>query len=338
MKKIIILMLITVLCFSFSICAFAKEEPSGDTKEATTQKAETKKTPEKEEPKVAEVVETTQDGSTPRLMVTDFNVEGGSIKPNEITKVTVTLKNYSKTKSLRNVKLTLSDDSGDIKPVGTGNKYVDYIGTDTSYKWEFELTASATAVIGEHNLIISSVYEDRYYNSYTESDAIRINVEQTVGLDFSGVTLPKNAYTDDTVTMDIALLNTGKSNIRNCKIDFDIKGLESGGTTYIGEIEAGGQKTANVNLRTGNKTGDFEGTVTFTYEDEFGRTYEKKANVSTKLKEKPKDVEETEEETSKYPLWWAFCLMGFVLGGGIGSAIPIIIYKNKERKIDEMRL
>lgn len=25
-------------------------------------------------------------------------------------------------------------------------------------------------------------------------------------------------------------------------------------------------------------------------------------------------------------------------GGGIGSAIPIIVYKNKERKIDEMRL
>ena len=45
-----------------------------------------------------------------------------------------------------------------------------------------------------------------------------------------------------------------------------------------------------------------------------------------------------EEEQAKYPMWWAFLLGGIVLGGGVGSAIPIAIYSNKQRKEDEMRL
>lgn len=286
----------------------------------------------------AEETETTQDASNPRLMVTDFKVEGGSLTPNKRSKVTITLKNYSNTKYIKNIKLSVTEDSGDIKPVGTGNEYVDIIYAGSTYTWEVELTASATAQIGEHAVTVSSEYEDKYYGAYSGSDVIRLNVKQTVGLDYSGVQLPVKVYPDDTTTMDIAILNTGKSNIRNCKIDFDIKGLESGGTTFVGEIPAGEQGSASANLRVGKDLGETEGTVTITYEDEFGKSYTKKQKVSTTIVEKPVELTTEEEEQSKYPLWWAFLLGGIVLGGAIGCAIPIAVYNNKQRKEDEMRL
>ena len=271
-------------------------------------------------------------------MVTDFKVDSGSLKPNEKSKVTITLRNYSKTKYIKNIKLSILEESGDIKPVGTGNKFVDIIYAGSTYTWTTELTASKTAQIGEHAITISSEYEDKYFGSYTNSDVIRVNVKQTVGLDYSGVQLPVKVYPDDTTTMEIAIMNTGKSNIRNCKIDFDIKGLESGGTTFVGEIAAGEQGSASANLRVGKELGDTEGTVTITYEDEFGKSYTKKQKVNTTVVERPVEPETEEEEQPKYPLWWAFLLGGIVLGGGVGCAIPIAIYNNKQRKQDELRL
>ncbi|MGN0005541.1 MAG: hypothetical protein ACI37Z_06195 [Candidatus Gastranaerophilaceae bacterium] len=308
MKKLITIILALVMCFGFTLTAYAEE------------------------------TETTQDASNPRLMVTDFKVEGGSLTPNKKSKVTIILKNYSKTKYIKNIKLSVTEESGDIKPVGTGNKFVDIIYAGSTYTWEVELTASATAQIGEHAITVSSEYEDKYYGSYSGSDIIRLNVKQTVGLDYSGVQLPVKVYPDDTTTMDISLLNTGKSNIRNCKIDFDIKGLESGGTTFVGEIAAGEQGSASANLRVGKELGETGGTVTITYEDEFGKSYTKEQKVSTTIVEKPVEPETEEEEQAKYPLWWAFLLGGIVLGGGIGCAIPIAVYNNKQRKEDEMRL
>lgn len=308
MKKIITIILALVMCFGFTLTAYAEE------------------------------TETTQDASNPRLMVTDFKVDGGSLSPNKRSKVTITLKNYSKTKYIKNIKLSVTEDSGDIKPVGTGNEYVDIIYAGSTYTWEVELTASATAQIGEHAVTVSSEYEDKYYGAYSGSDVIRLNVKQTVGLDYSGVQLPVKVYPDDTTTMEISIMNTGKSNIRNCKIDFDIKGLESGGTTFVGEIPAGEQSSASANLRVGKELGETEGTVTITYEDEFGKSYTKEQKVSTTIVEKPVEPEAEDEEQSKYPLWWAFLLGGIVLGGGIGCAIPIAIYSNKQRKEDEMRL
>lgn len=308
MKRILSIVFALIMCFGFTLTAYAEES------------------------------ETPQDTSNPRLMVTDFKVAGGSLKPNKKSKVIIELKNYSRTKYIKNIKLSISEESGDIKPVGTGTKYVDKISANSTYTWTVELTASATAEIGEHAVTVASEYEDKYFGAYTGSDVIRLNVRQSVGLDFSGAQLPVKVYPDDTTTMDIAILNTGKSKIRNCKIDFDIKGLESGGTTYVGEIPAGEQGAASANLRVGKELGEAKGTVTITYEDEFGKSYTKEASVSTTIVEKPAEELEDEEKKPKYPLWWAFLLGGAVLGGGIGCAIPISINSYKQRKEDELRL
>lgn len=310
MKKLFTIILAAIMCFCFTATAYAADDTG----------------------------ERPQDSSAPRLMVSDFTVEGGSLMPDKKTKVTVSLKNYSKSKAVSNIKLSVSEESGDIKPVGTGNKYVETIKPGATYTWELELTAAATAQIGEHAVTVASEYEDEYYNAYNGSDVIRINVKQTVGLDFSGVQLPERVYAQDTVTMDISLFNTGKSTLNNCKVDFDIDNLESGGTTYVGEIEPGEQGTATANLRVGSELGDFEGTVTITYEDEFGKSYTKEQQVTTTVAEKPAQTVADDEKQAKYPLWWAFLLGGAVVGGAAGCAVPVSIYKARQRKRDELML
>ena len=315
MKKLFIALLTLIICLSFSTVAYADDG-------------------EQLSPAV------TEDMSQPRLMVSEFKVNGDSLTPDKSTEVSITFKNHSNTKAVKNIKLSISEDSGNIKPVGTGTQYVNAIYAGSTYTWTVKLTASATAQIGEHAVTVSSEYEDKNFNSYSSSDVIRINVKQRVGFDYSGIQLPKKVYQEDTVTVDFTFMNTGKSTIRNSKIDFDIDGLESGGCVFIGEIQAGESATGSANLRVkSDALGNTTGKAVITYEDEFGKEYKKKLDLSTKIEEKIVEVaSENEQEEKKNSLWWVFTLAGLAVGGGIGCAIPISISSRKQRKEDELRL
>jgi uncharacterized membrane protein len=314
MKKILVVLLTLLFAFSFGITAFAGDE-------------------------VDSATEVTQDASQPRLMVTDFSVDGDNLTAGKKSNITITFKNYSKTKAVKNIKLSLTEDTGDVKSVGTGTQYVDYIGAGRTYTWTVKLTASKTATVGEHAITVSSEYEDKYYAQYSSSDILRVNVKQSVGLDYSGIQLPTKSVQGDTITVDISLMNTGKSNIRNCKIDFDIDSLDSGGTTYVGEIVAGENATTNANLRvSSDKLGEVSGKITISYEDEFAKEYKKEIDASTTIVAPTVATDEDEEDEKSNSYWWAFLIGGIVVGGGIGCAIPITIYSHKQRKEDELRL
>lgn len=310
MKKFLTFIFVFLLCCSFAVPAFAEQE------------------------------ETTVDGSMPRVMLSSYSIEGNSISPDKEKEIEIVIKNYNSKKAVYNIKLSLTEDTGDIKPEGTGTKYVSKIGAGSKYIWKVPLTASKTAQTGEHKLTLNVDYEDKYYSGYSSTDVICLNVKQTVALDYDSVQLPAKVTQGNTETISPNLMNTGKSLIRNCKLSFDIDGLESGGVLFIGEIPAGESAAGSANLRVSSeKLGEVKGTVTISYEDEFGKAYSKKVDVSTTIEEK-KEVteEEKKEEEKKNPLWWLFLIIGMAAGGGIGFGIPAIIRSDKQRKEDEMRL
>ncbi len=312
MKKIISILLVLLMCVSFSFFAFAEESV-------------------KEEP--------TQDMSNPRFMVTGYELDTGNLKPGKTSILKIYFKNYSKTKSLRNVKFTFSDDSGIVEVSGMPTKFVEKIYVGNTYTWELELTALETATIGKHSFNVSTEYEDLYYSSYSSSDTIYLNVRQSVSLDFSGASLPEKVVEGETETMSISLMNTGKTDIRNCKITFSVKNLETGGAIFVGEIPAGEGAQGSVNYKPAlGSAGETNGTVKITYEDTFGKTYKKTVKVSTLIEEKVEEAAAIEEEKAKYPLWWLFILIGLISGFGVGFGVPLALRNKKQRKEDELRL
>lgn len=318
MKKILTILLSVIICLSFAATAYADDEV----------------------PEVQPEIETTVNSSQPRLMVSAYKLTSDSITPAENTTIEITFKNYSTSKAVYNIKLSLLEESGEIKPVGTGTQFVNKIGASGSYTWKVELNASKTAQIGEHRLTAAAEYEDEYYSSFSSSDTLLVNVMQSVALDYSGIELPKKVTQDSTVTTEINLMNTGKSPLRNTRVSFDIEGLDSGSVLFIGEIPAGESKGGSENLRVSkDKLGDISGTATLSYEDEFGTEYSKDINISTKIEEKVETENKKEDKKEqKYPLWWAFLLTGAIVGGAVGFIIPTAINSAKKRKEDELRL
>lgn len=306
-------------------------EPTTQKTEPTTKKADSEV--EKEE------VEVTEDNSQPRLMVVSYEIEDGFISPEETKTLTITLKNMHSKKQVSNIKLSVSEDSDEIRPTGMGTKYVDSIGANKYYTWSVELKAVHTATIGEHKLSFSCEYEDQNGSGYNADDTLRIEVRQPALLEFDGAKLPVKVVQEDTVTVNINLMNTGKAPLYNCKVDFKIDGLDSGGSSFVGEIAPQESATASANLRVDSElTGKVTGTIIITFEDSFGEKFELTKEVETKIEKKVIKAEKQEEKEKKNPLWWLFLLGGLILGGSLGFGIPFFINSNKQRKKDEERL
>lgn len=296
---------------------------------------------ETEKPTEETKEETTEDNSTPRFMVTSYELSEKSLSPEKSATLSVTFKNYSSTKALYNIKFSLEDPSGEILTTGMPTKYVKSISAGGVYTWNIELTAINTASIGQHDLQVSAEYEDKNFGSYSSSDTVRVDVKQSVKLKYSGATLPKKVIQGDTQTVTIDLMNTGKSTIYNCTLDFDIESMQSGGSVFVGNIEPAQSAQGSANLRVDSDAlGEVTGKITITYEDDYGKEYKKTADVSTVIEEKVEQVATTEEEEKekKNPLWWLFILIGLAVGGGLGFGIPWLINDKKQRKEDDLRL
>ena len=323
--------------------ATEKAEKTTKKAEKTTKKAKTTKKTEKAEPDIEEepgkIEEEREDNSLPRLMVTDYVVENDYLTPEKEGKITVTLQNMHPSKSVKNIKLSIGDEADEIRPDGMGTKYVSSIGAGKIYSWEIPVSVIHSATVGEHKLSFSCDYEDEFGSGYSANDTLRVQVRQPAKLDYDGARLPVKVVQEDTVTLNINLMNTGKATLYNCRVEYDIEGLESGGSSFAGEIPVGESKTATANLRVDSeKTGNVKGTIKITYEDAFGKTFEKEQEVKTLIEKKVIKAEKKEEEEKKNPLWWLFLLGGLAVGGGLGFGIPFAINSKKQREEDEKRL
>lgn len=345
MKKFTLFTVTLALILLSLIPAFAEAENTTEAVQTTVASAEetTENSIEKpaEQPVVQENEEPPQDQSQPRFMVTGYKLSSQSVKPCEKATLSVTFKNYSKTKALYNIKLTISDESGELKTQGMPTKYVECIGVGKSYTWDVVIEASSIAQIGEHKLTVNAEYEDKYYNGYSSCDTVSINVIQSVSLEYDGLILPVKVVQGDTQTLTVKLMNTGKTDLRNCKVNFTVDGIESAGTLFIGEIGAGQSADGSANLRVGKDVlGEVKGTAVISYEDAYGEEHTKEVELSTVIEEKAEisDTQSEVEEKSKYPLWWLFLLIGIVVGAGAGVGIVLAIFNQKQRKQDELRL
>lgn len=294
----------------------------------------------KKEAKKPTKKKTTQNASRPQLIVTSYSLDGKYVSPSKSANLSVILKNESKDKFIKNLKLTISEEKNDIK-FKRETFFVDEIKPKGTYTLNIKLTAAKTAEIGEHKLVLASTYEDKYFTSFESTDNILINVKQKTALDYDGIILPKKLTQDDTATMEVNLMNTGKSAIRNAKISFDIDGLETGGVLFIGMIKAGESKTGSANFQvSSSKLGDVKGTATLCYEDDFGKSYSESISLSSKIikKKAVKSDSDMDKKKSKFSLWWLFLIIGLAIGGGVGAIIPISINQSKKRKEDDLRL
>lgn len=277
----------------------------------------------------------------PVVYVENSVVSPADVQAGEPFTVTLTLKNSVKTKSVRNLLVTV--DTGDLKVdllEGSNVFPIESIKAGGRAELVLHCKAQPSIPAGKYRLNLAFQYNSSETLNLSSQGVCMLNVRQKAELSYDGARLPQTVTSGSTVTLQTNLMNTGKSSLYNCRVDAAIDGLDAGGSAFVGEIKPGESKTASANLRVSDeKLGETSGLLTITYEDDYGQTFTKTAEISTMIRPKPEPAgEEEREEPKETKLWWLFILIGLVLGCGAGFGIPLILKDIRQRKDDDLRL
>jgi hypothetical protein len=279
--------------------------------------------------------------SQPKLMVTAYHLDKGALAAGEKGQLSITVRNTSGSQPVKNIKLSFSEDSGEIWPESTGAIYCAQIGAGSSYTWKFSVNALTTAQSRPHPAVITMEYEDNAGQPCSASDRIILQVRQPVRLEYEEPALPPRVTQGDTVPFTMTLMNLGKSTIFNALLKYEIPGLSSGGATLVGTIPPGESQAGTANFRVESDVlGDVSGTLTLSYEDDYGERYEKEITLATTIAEKmetPPPPDSNKKGDSSFPRWIFWPAGMFLL---VGAAFFLLrwIRQKEAMEEDEKRL
>jgi hypothetical protein len=203
------------------------------------------------------------------------------------------------------------------------------------------VTALTTAQSRPHPATIMMEYEDSMGQACSASDRIILPVRQPVRLEYEEPALPPRVTQGDTVPFSITLMNLGKSTIFNALLKFEIPGLATGGSVLVGTISPGESQAGTTNFRVeSDSLGEVSGTLTLSYEDDYGEHYEKEITLATAIEKKmeaPPPSGEEKDDASRFPIWIAWAA-GAVLLIAVTFFVIRWLKQKKAMEEDEMRL
>lgn len=280
--------------------------------------------------------------SAPKLMVFDYFLDRDTFSAGDTALLHISFYNTNTKRDIRNLKLIFGEEAHEIYPAQVGTAYLRRLEPEGWYEWELDIRALEKATSGMHPVTITMEYEDSDGESYTASDTLLLEIRQPVQLEYDEPKLDARLTQGDTPTFSMQLMNMGKSPVSNVLLTFDLPGIADGGSVLVGTIEPGETQAGTANLRVDEDTlGDVEGSVTLTYEDDFGKTYEKELPLKTTVVERvltpPQEPEEDKKELSPLQI-------GGIIAGGLVVVLGLVLIlrtmiKNKRaREEDERRL
>lgn len=332
MKKLILMLLVILLIFSVNSMVFAEDGESTVTPDQSVE------TPSQS---VENPTPTPVPNPMPKLMIEKYDIGNKYLIPGEAATLTITFKNTSSSQTIKNVKLSFFEDSGQILPKEIGTQFVKNIAKSKQYEWQLDIFAIETAESKPYAITITMEYEDSNADSITMTDKINLFVRQPARLEYGKIELPQRLTQTDSVPFSVALMNLGKSNILNALLTFEIPGLNNGSSILVGTIEPGESKNGAANFRVEKDVlGEVSGKLIISYEDEYGETYKKEIPLNTVIEEKieikpetPVQAEAKEENKS----WIIYIAVGIIIAAILIIFIIKYIKQRNQIKVDEMR-
>lgn len=274
----------------------------------------------------------------PKVLVEDCKVSEEQVYAGDDIEVTVTLRNTSKTETIQNMTITASA-AGEYFTIQSASDSI-YIGsipaertTDVVLKYQ----VNPETPQGQYDLTLSMDYADSKGNTYSGNGNAKLNILQSLHVEFDKLQIVSEAKVADTIDATIQVMNLGRCRIYNVRAVLECDGLKPSGTIFIGDMESGTTENASTtvvvtSLTEGNSLyGATTGTITYFYEDEAGNEYTQTEEVSFTVKTpfSETQIEDTEEPGQ----WWVImAVIGILLLLIGGYCLVQWVLRRKERK------
>lgn len=286
--------------------------------------------------------------SVPRVIVTGFSTDPGEVKAGSNFKLTIHLKNTSKSTAVRNMLFdvqapTEGSDANTASPAflpvsGSSSIYLENIKAGGNSDISIDMNAKADLVQKPYSIELSMKYEDSQANQYESASALSIPVKQDPRFEFSEFEIsPEVVSVGSEANVMCNLYNMGRIKLYNVKAEFTGKGIKKE-EVFIGNVEPGATASIDAMLEAEKVTdGLTKIKMVLSYEDESGKVNQTEKEFQMEIIEEPvytnEDISMDEEPKKSVPLI-PVILSVVILAGGAAW----IVYKKKKKRVEEEEL
>lgn len=274
--------------------------------------------------------------SAPVVLVTGCEISPNKVEAGSAFTAVVTLKNTSTIKYVQNMVITVTEPGADFTLLDDSNTiYLEKLGSDETTELTLDFATSPNTAEGKYKIELAMSYDDPDAVTLSSAGSFDVNIIQTPDVQLTVPSLAGTVTAGDTIPLDFQVMNLGRSGVYNVRCDVSGDGLLPVNTAFIGNMEAGSEGTASLQLFIGAKTmsegytgtdpyGETTGTITLSYEDGAGEVYSQAFIFETTI-EAPAAavVYHDEEEERPSGQWWLAVLilggMAVLTGTGVGA-------------------
>lgn len=292
--------------------------------------------------------------STPRIIVTGFDTDPGTVFAGDTFTLTLHVQNTSNETAVSNILFDLQaatstegsgNSVGGVAPFlptsGSSTIFRNSIAPGASMDLAIEMTARADLAQKPYVLNVNMDYEDDRANSYKQVANVSIPIYQESKYDISSMDImPGSCATYEESNIMFSIYNTGKTTLYNVQVKFD-QNYVSGGDVFVGKLDSG--MSSNVDTMV-TAIAPNEGIVTayISYEDESGNVTTVEKDVELYIYEMNYEdfgmddpgfepaMADADSQGKSHT--WIYITAGIAVGAIVIAVIVLIIIKKKSKK------
>ena len=282
--------------------------------------------------------------SVPRVIVTGFSTDPANVNAGSDFKLTVHVKNTSKSTAVSNLLFDMQAPSSGtdaaaeapafLPSSGSSSIYLDSIPADATRDISIDLNARSDLIQKPYSIAMSMKYEDGNATQYEASSSLAIPVKQAARFEFSDIELaPDSIQVGEESNLTCSIYNTGRIKMYNVKVKFSGGGI-SGKDVFVGNIDSGatgtidGMVTGESEVPAGSKC-----KMTMTYEDESGKSFSQEKEFEIEVTPMADDdntemvgtVDEAQKSVPVIPIVIAVIVVAAVV-------IALLVIRKKKKK------
>lgn len=289
--------------------------------------------------------------SQPKVILSNYIITPDPVYAGETFTAICTLKNTSEKMSVKNLTVIYRGQTTDLMPEeGANTSFIESISPGASEQFTFKMEARADSTAGPQKISLDISYEDSKTNSYNVTDEITVQVRQHIRLTNDQPTFPNTAYIGDSIQASLNLYNKGKNTLYNVTVDLDVPGIYPESSAFLGNMESGSSKTADIYAMVGVdptgaesvEGGHYSGNFLVSYEDEYGEEAVIEVPVELDIMEAadPGEWDPSYEDPDLYEPedqgglpWWVWLI---IAGGAAIVVIAIVVNRRKKKREREL--
>lgn len=282
------------------------------------------------------------DPSTAILLLEDYTMNPQEVKAGEEFDLTLRIRNTSD-RTVTDVKSTLEEAKSTIVPVnGTNSFFIERIKAGETVEKTIRVRATPSAGVEPVSLTLKNefVQEDA---AKTSQDTFSLPIVQVANLSLDTPNYPIDCYQGESFNLMMNLYNKGKTTLYNVSVTFESDAMSADENYYAGNMESGSTREYDVMITpNADASGQVDGEIVVTYEDEDGNQTEKRTPVTVNVAAMdygyddmyiPEEPVTAEPVPAGFPVW-GYIVLGVVVAGAV-VAVIVIVRRRKKAKVDD---